>query len=917
MAPVPAHIVGRHKLYKAGTERLAQYLARTANAFCDVQSLTGGGTEVTSNHQRTVKISTRDFLALARTIAGAAPAVVVPAYILRLTENVIAGRRYCAEWYSSQPSSKEMDEQNNRHAHFIEILQEVFGLLSSCIVQSRSRKPQNLTASTEPSESQTLSNLFALLDVEDAPEDIFGTAAASSPSAPRLRGNNGASVTRCEFVEESHGGVAFEIWCLLKDLQDLRVSARDDWVEYGQGDVSAFVAGVVSNTAFGLMRRHAADFHATNPDLDEYWGLLTALNVRVMALGKLFLIMPGEAGKSPQQLSSDINPAALLCPAAALLLQQFLEVTTKKLAEDACQTPEGRELHAELKANGYDPLAWDTLDHCRGHRFGETLLHHSRRIVTHARDMKLRRIAGATCDTLADEFLEGLFGMCGDVCKGIPIWMVVACQTYMDIYDILGNCVDAGATALIRCHIETAVAVKQFNAVREQNTFSYLEPSWQEHFVDMAGESFQFAKSMEVLRKLNTADRGVPDVTVGLASLPIETILDLPVMPCEMLRTLELANLVYGTTVCNDGYVVLGLAHYYTTLRKYGKIEAWEDMDTVIAQNKNLVMKTAANADPYAMARHYRLALGVDASKLSRNCSSDHLPGYSQIRKKAKVVEITATAVNTVAKCNARSSRRSSDEIFELLLSEVARLPAANATAANAKGTVSGNSITPTQFLKKLKEHLVADEVQLNFDYMSFSRTCVEVMAGMTAIGHPVLPGKSGRQLTHFYELVDVLLREAADAVTKRRPLGTTVFSQSVSILEEMIAKGGGRLTQAALERSSGHIPQQLRPTLPCLKDYKSAARASLKSKGFKFDGPRENAAIYPPSHATAELQEDVELVRRRLCAWKATGCEGPQSLKALHKDIAGEVGRAIGMHRWFTAVSLIELQMGEGKLCA
>ncbi|KAK5723859.1 hypothetical protein LTR17_013873 [Elasticomyces elasticus] len=913
MAPVPAPIIGRYKLYKAGTERLAQYLARAADGICDVRSLTGDNRKSSKGlGEPRVKISTRHFVVLAEAIAGALSPVAVPAHVLKLTEDVIAGRQYCADWYASQPSEEgsEVDEQNKRHAHFIAILEKVLSILSSCTIQHGSRRSSDPVASTSSPELHSLRNLFAILEVEDSAVDPLGTVPVSAPSStgpPPLVSTN-ADATHFDYIEEDAGGLVFEVWCLLEDLHDLRVYARDTWLAYSRGELSVLAAGIITNTAFSLMRRHVAEFDATHSDLDEYWKLLKVFNVNMVTIGKLHLVMPKETGSAPQQPRSDINPAALLCPAAALLLRHILELAMKRVFEDCLQTAEGRKCRAKIEADGNDPARWESLRYRVAHRFGETLVQHFPRIMRHATGTRVVREDGWNCDRPADEFLKGLIVICGDVAKGIPVWMVVACQTYMDIFDILGDRIDVGATTLVRCHIETAVAVRQYNAARQEYPFKYMKPSWQKHFESVISENFRFATCMAAYPKLDVADRTVPDATFGLESLPIEAILELPVMSCQMLCTLTIENACKGIAVCNDGVIVLPLAHYYTAARTYGLVPAWEDMDTVIAQNRNFVIPTANDADTYALARHYGLALGVEASKLLRNNPVD-LPGFPGVMKKAKAMELTTPLFNTVAKYNARNLELPSDQIGELVLIDIADMSTANVPSGGTKSAVSERTSTPTQLLDKLKEHLIASEVQLNFDYISFFRQCVEVMASMMRSGYPNLPNRSSKKITHFYDVVDLLLREAADAVTKGTSLAPTFFSRSVGVLGKVIAQGGDSLIRAALERSSGHIPQHLRPMLPSPQDYKSEARTHLERKGFNFDGTRRDAAIYPPTSCTKELMEDIMFVRRILYAWDESCSDGSRPTPPLPAETALEVGQEIGADRWDLARSLITLQ--------
>ncbi|KAK5686411.1 hypothetical protein LTS10_002529 [Elasticomyces elasticus] len=915
MVIAPPAVVGRYRLYKAGTEKVALWLARTASRFCDVHIITetvqrSRREADRRRQQQRVKFSTRHLVAFATAITSATPLVAIPTYILRLLEDVIAGRQYCADWYAAQPSEEDgdMSKQNEGHAHFIAVLENVLSLLSVCTVQQRPRQPSAPTA-TSPDPSRSLHSLFATLEIEKTSMDASEAETTPSTLDPESCDCADPDATDFVFSDEGSSSLAFEAWCLLQDLHDMRACVRDTWHEYSRGEVSIFAAGMVADSAFRLMRRHEAEFVNNHPEIGDYEKLFQFLNIGLVVYEKLVLVMPNDSGASAQRPVPAINPAALLCPSAGFLLHQFAELVGRRLLEKACESP---ELAATLKEYGYEPSKWDMPTHCQGHRFGETLSRHLPRILAHGASTRDTRLAGDTCDSPADEFLEGLYHLVAHLGNGggTPIWLVVACQTYMDIYDILGHRIDAAATAFVRCHVETAVAVQRYDTARQDCVFGTLLPTWKDHFKDVTDNGYTFVSGLEAYRKQDPQTRTLPKV-VRFPSVPAEAVLDLPVLAAELLCRLKMPNAYYGTTVCNDGFFVLALAHFYTAARQYGLVSVWEDMELVITQNSGLVLPVSDNADAWAMARHYRLALGVPASQLSRK-GVVGTPGSRLSVSRTKTVEVTATLFRSLAKHqrNAAMSVLSTDQLFETVLNTLADASAAEAeksTASKSKRNKSSRrTFSPLELVETLKEHLIASEVQLNFDYISFFRTCIEIILAMMKHSCPELSHDTGTLPAPAYELVDVLLREAAGAVAAGVQVSATVFATSAAILETAIMREGGSLKRAAFEKSSGHIPEHMRPKLAGSEEYKSDARASLESKGFRFDGPGRTAAIYPPSFETAALVEDIKLVKARLLEWAETRCEVQE---VPEEDIAGKAGKDIGMHRWGNAMDLIRLQ--------
>ncbi|KAK3618957.1 hypothetical protein LTR56_024324 [Elasticomyces elasticus] len=479
----------------------------------------------------------------------------------------------------------------------------------------------------------------------------------------------------------------------------------------------------------------------------------------------------------------------------------------------------------------------------------------------------------------------------------------------MDVYDILGDRIDAGAIALINSHVESAVAVRRYNLVREKCVFQYFRPTWKEFFDDMTGNALRFVNILEKYRKEDPATRTPPKVT-RWDSVSMETILDLPIVASELLCRSKVPYAYCGTTLCNEGLFVLSLAHFYTYARKCGRVPVWEDMELVISQNPSFVIPTSDDADAYAAVRHFRFALGIPASKVFHNAFSA-LPGPHQIQAKAKRVQVTAALFKTLATHhrNAALSVLPTAGLFDSVLNTLADASAVEAEKANTSGTKRNNGsrrmFSPLELLETMKEHFIASEVQLNFDYVSFFRVCIEITSALTRLGYPGLASDTPTPSIPSYDMVDVLLRESADTVAASRPLAATAFARAAAVLKTFIVEEGGVLKQAAFEKSSGHIPEHMRPTRVNQKNCRSEARVSLEGKGFRFDGPQCNAAIYLPTFETAAIMEDVVLVNARLLE-RAETCSEAQEVS--EEEDTGEIGKKIGMHRWRDAMDLIKL---------
>ncbi|KAK4544053.1 hypothetical protein LTR36_004551 [Oleoguttula mirabilis] len=243
-------IIGRYKLYKAGTTKVVQWLAKTAGACCDIGSIISSlKTKSTKKKKKPsrepVQISTRDLVALAEAIASTDPSVDIPVDILQIIKEVIAGRQVCAECPR---------------------------ILARAVKQYTKPQPKK-TQEPGKSHASTLNNIFALLEVEELSDAPVGSAPDPATSEPaKVVPSNSSPKIEYNFleVEEEDGSLAFELWCLLQDMNDVRNLVRESWIEYSKGEISLLAADVITDTAFGQLRRTSQDFTARHPRFKNY-----------------------------------------------------------------------------------------------------------------------------------------------------------------------------------------------------------------------------------------------------------------------------------------------------------------------------------------------------------------------------------------------------------------------------------------------------------------------------------------------------------------------------------------------------------------------------------------------------------------------------------------------------------------------
>ena len=119
-----------------------------------------------------------------------------------------------------------------------------------------------------------IGNLFEYLGVEEPSECAYGDASVSDSSKSK-----DISDPIYELAP-SDEDKSFAIFCLFKDLTDIRHLVRQTWAEYREKQVALTTAAVTMNTAITLFRRLNEHFVAEFPQFDEHrkiiWYLSTA-----------------------------------------------------------------------------------------------------------------------------------------------------------------------------------------------------------------------------------------------------------------------------------------------------------------------------------------------------------------------------------------------------------------------------------------------------------------------------------------------------------------------------------------------------------------------------------------------------------------------------------------------------------------
>ncbi|KAK5113585.1 hypothetical protein LTR85_010814 [Meristemomyces frigidus] len=784
----PKALLGRYKLYKAGTKKLINWLASSAGRCSDLKSIikslgcglpcrpskksqrSGSGSDVS------ITIPTQELLKLAEAIAASDPPVEIPESIIQIAKDVIAGREECAEWYAAQAlqDGGELENENESHRYFI---------------MSKRKPPQN------PTKGDQLENLFACLELEepslkssdsDSPGDH---KAPPTPPPPYYK------------LEEEDDDVAFKTWCFLQDLNDVRSFVRDTWLEYSKGELSFLAASSITDTAFGLLRCADEEFAKSVPT--DWSALLRYFGITWFTRERAVWLCPAKHGSVPRSVDSKMNIVELLCPIAVLCL---LSYSTD--AGAVCEKAKRERLGQATSDTPEMPL----------HRF------HDFACVMAGLASEIHDIAHTrTCEHIVvDEFVQGLAQM--HRTGKSPMWVVVACQIYLDIYDMLGTNISHGVEALqetLRRHKHVAENVNAYRTecatdmVDLQDALQTLE--WaakaSNRFEESVAEGSVAASATghhaHTHGGTHTASHGVNPADqrqlrikqeLGCSASAMER--QLPAHAGAILADLKIGMHSAGVQIANYGCILLSMAHLYKALRAAGILKTdWHDMDFILASFGNkqpLVPKAGALPDADAAVRHYLMALGVSVTDITPGGRKTAVGSKSAPREARK---ITITSPFLQAMSNRQQSWEkhglgySKSKTVEIVLQTIAQNGAKSQSAR--RGSQLRQTFTPQQLLATFKRSILADEPQLNFDYTTFTIACARLLQTISEEVGPQLGLDEPGGADFYIPLVSRLLRSSS-LIPATKPTTSTA-----DILREHIAVEGKKFVKLAYDQTS------------------------------------------------------------------------------------------------------------------
>ena len=803
-----AALLSRYQRYKAGTNKLVNWLTNTARSCEDISKILPSlraardlvkrtkhkhKQEQASNEAK-VTLTTAQLLSVTQVVVKSA--VQVPEDIIRTAQAVIIGRQEHAEWFTACTSSSNSAqvEQNKTHQHFISVLKDILRLLQTSSGNPRTRK--NDSVQRKPDDEALFSNSFSRLTVDEPRKDALGAAHVKRADTPKVHFER----------EETGKDSKFAAWCFLNDLHDLRKEVRRQWLRYRDGEISFSAVAEITANACLLAQYAENEFFDQYPDIWCYSRLLRHLGLDVVAIGYNVWIHPESEDGSADVRNGRVcgeSVVDLLCPRAYIILSEF----TSALALQKGTKP--------AKANA---------EYLKIHPFGEAL-------ATLLANHDINRLKELHIQQ-QDPLLEGSLKCASNAAFRPLIWMVIACQMHMDFHDIMSSDFSAGLNDF---QSRLAADLASLRTLLAPSTFPYSAATHEKVIKDCENIS-------SFIRRLSNDPLSDAIQPVGVGCLPnvvsstpkYELYNILPVAAGVLISDSATQTHKFGIALCNYCRLVLSAAYLYKAALSIGAVKShWEDMEFVIATQSNkrpFILQSDNGAGSFS--KLFGIALGAQLKNYAKGRSA-RLPNLDHIQKHAKRMEDWPYVNGSTHYKYASDPVKAATAKCEMAIGNLERLSKTSPKDARLEDIYlhyKGNGrMTLTQMLLTMTELITEDELDVKFNYVDFRLACEDLIQYVTTSCRSVLDDMQTRrsfddQVTH--EFVFAILREAAQSSMAQTAPDHGPLQPIGEAMELWITSKGNQCSRTARNQTSGHL--QAPPNFKRAKDVEKPVPGSL-----------------------------------------------------------------------------------------
>ncbi|CZR61917.1 uncharacterized protein PAC_11814 [Phialocephala subalpina] len=609
---------------------------------------------------------------------------------------------------------------NKAHLHFIDVLRETLQILRP--LAPIKTTPVDTTKSEAEKDNDVaadLRNQFEYLEVDEPTE----WTSRNLPKAKAL-----ASADTCE-LEATDEDISFAIFCLLKDMTDIRHYVRQTWAEYREHQIAFTIAALTMNTAMAIFRRLNEEFIAEFPDFDDHGAIIQFLYDGYCDpnTDEKTSVEFGAYTASTFKLSSKI----FFCDHTYEVLREFVMASELPFYQ--------QDQDSGLRLTSDEQVLFKCCS-----LFG---------LLAKQTD----------CALYNDQLIQGFRILkTNNSEETIHAWIVFALQLFIDTRRVVGD------TELSRC-LNEAQQLQEWMSAALQQSLKFGETNTVNDYYKINANALKgVRKQIDVALKKDFMQCVLNDYfgacdmieratryNWGLFFLFRNNPMVLGLITNHFLEELH----EIGIGLCGDQASVITSIHLYNAAQQSGRVPKsveWVDLEKVIEwQSPTWIFVGDRPENPGDCFRHYKMVMGISATVLSRDrngkstlrlkktATTTTLPISQKKNRKLKLMSTYVDLMNEAPNQNnqPRGGRngnvrwirtRAATEPLVMIEMLVAKY-LENETPSLVSGIQNKSSSThlrvpPLSMISIFKDYLKSEEKIFRFDLLALNQRCVELL---------------------------------------------------------------------------------------------------------------------------------------------------------------------------------------------
>ncbi|OCK83915.1 hypothetical protein K432DRAFT_440463 [Lepidopterella palustris CBS 459.81] len=323
------YIFSTFRSYKASTIKFSKLLVTTAQE-------TNIKLKTRPQQDSSKILPLREMSRLATEIGQSNVPVDGASELCECLRDTISKRKEVAQFYAIHSRSNGGHKPDDGHQHFIIVLETAFQDLQSVLQNKHDERRQKGKDIFRKVSCQPSPNIFATLEVEEpepagtSADPEYATEAEVSNELRKIKGKQTTGERHqrefndCESEQASE--LFFAVMCFFYDLSALRGFLRQVWNSYRRRETALVTAAMVTNVAFGIIKRATAAFQEELESLqrDKTNRGITISNVVEKFYSTVCESLPDGPHRDGIPIHPDIaDMADLLCIPSILYLRDY------------------------------------------------------------------------------------------------------------------------------------------------------------------------------------------------------------------------------------------------------------------------------------------------------------------------------------------------------------------------------------------------------------------------------------------------------------------------------------------------------------------------------------------------------------------------------------------------------------------